>query len=133
MERLTKRVEIDKCPGIWVKEKIGLRTWFNYYDEGYLAISKCAEYEDLEEQGLLLKLPCKVGDTVYILAGRFGTFYEEDICDGFYIGSNGILQIKVQSYKGNHGTYGILGETVFLSKTEAEEALRRMEGENETD
>ena len=24
------------------------------------------EYEDLEEQGLLLKLPCKVGDTVYV-------------------------------------------------------------------
>lgn len=28
---------------------------------------KLASYEDLEEQGLLLKLPCKVGDTVYIL------------------------------------------------------------------
>lgn len=25
------------------------------------------EYEDLEEQGLLLKLPCKVGDTVYLI------------------------------------------------------------------
>lgn len=24
------------------------------------------DYEDLEEQGLLLKLPCKVGDTVYV-------------------------------------------------------------------
>lgn len=27
--------------------------------------NKLAEYEDLEEQGLLVKLPCKVGDTVY--------------------------------------------------------------------
>ncbi len=27
--------------------------------------NKLAEYEDLEEQGLLLKLPCKVGDTIY--------------------------------------------------------------------
>ena len=26
---------------------------------------KLAEYEDLEEQGLLLRLPCKVGDTLY--------------------------------------------------------------------
>ena len=32
----------------------------------YVAFDKLAEYEDLEEQGLLLKLPCKVGDTVYI-------------------------------------------------------------------
>lgn len=29
-------------------------------------INKLAAYEDAEEQGLLLKLPCKVGDTVYV-------------------------------------------------------------------
>ena len=28
--------------------------------------TKLKEYEDLEEQGRLLKLPCKVGDTVYV-------------------------------------------------------------------
>lgn len=30
------------------------------------AYFKLKDYEDLEEQGLLLKLPCKVGDTVYV-------------------------------------------------------------------
>lgn len=30
------------------------------------AYFKLKEYEDLEEQGRLLKLPCKVGDTVYV-------------------------------------------------------------------
>lgn len=29
-------------------------------------LKKLAEYEDLEEQGRLLKLPCKMGDTVYV-------------------------------------------------------------------
>lgn len=29
------------------------------------ALEKLAIYEDLEEQGLLVRLPCKVGDTVY--------------------------------------------------------------------
>lgn len=29
-------------------------------------INKLAAYEDAEEQGLLLQLPCKVGDTVYV-------------------------------------------------------------------
>lgn len=29
-------------------------------------IKKLANYEDLEEQGLLVRLPCKVGDTVYL-------------------------------------------------------------------
>ena len=31
------------------------------------AYFKLKEYEDLEEQGLFLKLPCKVGDTVYLI------------------------------------------------------------------
>ena len=31
-----------------------------------LAIDKLSAYEDAEDQGLLLKLPCKVGDTVYV-------------------------------------------------------------------
>lgn len=29
-------------------------------------VKKLADYEDLEEQGRLIKLPCKVGDTVYV-------------------------------------------------------------------
>lgn len=29
-------------------------------------VTRLAELEDLEEQGLLLRLPCKVGDTVYV-------------------------------------------------------------------
>lgn len=29
-------------------------------------IKKLATYEDLEEQGLLVKLPCKVGDIIYV-------------------------------------------------------------------
>ena len=29
-------------------------------------IKKLATYEDLEEQGLLVRLPCKVGDVVYV-------------------------------------------------------------------
>lgn len=39
-----------------------------------LAIAKLAEYEDLEEQGKLPRLPCAVGDTVYVIPsnGNFG-------------------------------------------------------------
>ena len=36
-------------------------------------INKLAEYEDAEEAGLLVRLPCKVGDTLY----RIYTTYEE--------------------------------------------------------
>ena len=56
MERLTERLH-DELNGVWVK------------NHDYIsAAHKLAEYEDLEEQGKLLKLPCAVGDTVYVLA-----------------------------------------------------------------
>lgn len=60
MERLTERAEVDKYSGIWVKEDFankGLRIFFNGNDEGYSAINKCADYEDLEEQGRLMEFP----------------------------------------------------------------------------
>lgn len=153
MERLTKFVTpVGMCmtslnsmkhymPCVPCRHKAELKTdskgkqyteKFSFCDtcEVKMLFNRLKEYEDLEEQGLLLRLPCKVGDTVYILAGRFGTFYEEDICDGFYIGRDGILQVKVQNHKGNHGTYGVVGKTVFLTKAEAEKALADMEKNN---
>lgn len=36
----------------------------NSYNYKNLLIEKLGKYEDLEEQGRLIKLPCKVGDTV---------------------------------------------------------------------
>lgn len=71
MERLTYRTElgvsIDKnedcptCSACW-NCNIPPRKC------GYIsdALKKLADYEDLEEQGRLVKLPCKVGDTVYV-------------------------------------------------------------------
>jgi len=48
-------------------------------------LNRLAEYEDLEEQGLLLKLPIAIGDTVYVLCecGMIpeqldGTLYSDD-------------------------------------------------------
>lgn len=117
MDRLTERAEIDKCPGIWVKEGFaneGNKTWFNGYDEGYSAINKCADYEDLEEQGKLLKLPVAVGDTVYTLnplqSGK--NVIGETTADAF-ICALGMLE-------------GRFGKTIFLTKESAEAALKEM-------
>ena len=147
MERLTERAEVDNCPGIWVKEGFankGLRTFFNGYDEGYSAINKCAEYEDLEEQGLLLKLPCK--NWMDIVFGEQEVFWG---IDKGYI-ENPIREITVDNsdrftwYDGwktvvlkGYDENGFdwefspsdIGKTVFLTQAEAEEALKRMERE----
>lgn len=39
------------------------------FEDLEMMIDKLAEYGDLEEQGLPLRLPCKVGDTVYYILG----------------------------------------------------------------
>ena len=56
MERLTERYNIapDGESDVWVKQH-------DYIS----AARKLCDYEDLEEQGLLVRLPCKVGDMVW--------------------------------------------------------------------
>ncbi len=95
------------------------------------AIDKLAAYEDAKEQGQLVILPCKVGDTVYYLTGNptLASGYhfnrvESTKCIGFYWDRSG-LRICLQMPKGNHGTYGRFGETIFLAREEAEAALTK--------
>lgn len=68
MERLTTRniagVAVYKHP--FECERCGEEIWrLPDYGNGS-PTEKLAAYEDSEEQGLLLRLPCKVGDTVYV-------------------------------------------------------------------
>ena len=64
MERLTKRFTDGTyyCEDI---EDVGIKG-INAPTYVGKVVDKLADYEDLEEQGLLLRLPCKVGDTVYV-------------------------------------------------------------------
>jgi len=47
---------------------------------------KLKEYEDLEEQGLLIKLPCRIGDSIFII-GKCNDF--PDRLDGGYWDATG--------------------------------------------
>lgn len=107
------------------------------------AFDKLAEYEDLEEQGLFLKLPCKIGDAVYVVGTRClageepeegCTFLdcEECIYDKTYI----VFETKVDSmmmcnFMVCDNTNFIFNKTVFLTREEAEKALERLEKDNE--
>lgn len=123
MERLTERV-YDGL--IIIKQDSG--------DEGnYKAAEKLATYEDLEEQGLLVRLPCNVGDTVYRVnvgakqpiipmtvseihffcyknerAVRFDAIGKEDMGESCY---------RLED----------IGRIVFLTRKEAEKKLEEME------
>jgi hypothetical protein len=69
MSRLTERDKYDG--GFWVKDKYGEDRWFSPKGKLYKPIAKLAYYEDLEEQGRLIELPCKVGDTVWLVEKDF--------------------------------------------------------------
>lgn len=89
------------------------------------ALSKLAEYEDLEEQGLLLKLPCKVGDKLYVIRklcdGKETKVIEEIVASSFDIRP---LQKFVLDTDGRRLNFSKFGQTVFLTKEEAEQALK---------
>ena len=98
-------------------------------------IEKLADYEDLEEQGLLAKLPCKVGDIIYEVdeAILLDDVIEPIKCKVNYILIKTEIHIDVEVIEG-HGvgsTYTFeledFGKTVFLTKEEAEQELKRLE------
>lgn len=91
---------------------------------------KLCEYEDAEEHGLLVRLPCKVGDTLY---APTRSFVSEFRVSQFDFGGYGESYLWVNWYlaKGITGNFRIdgiraleIGKTVFLSREEAEAALK---------
>lgn len=80
------------------------------------------EWKNLDEQGLLLKLPCKVGDTlyqpVYSSITKVGGIDEMEVLEV----SDSRIWAGCDCFD-----YDDIGKTVFLTQAEAEEALKRME------
>ena len=96
------------------------------YDNEYSKINfqnvlkKLAEYEDAEEQGLLLRLPCKVGDTVYSV--EYDKIKEYKLTN-FSIDKNGVWGYE------EFVLIGLFGDYVFATKEETEKKLEDMKGE----
>ena len=140
MERLTKREKFDLGNG----EEMVL---CNYDDSNcndscmYVkpcdwmkkAKQKLWDYENAEEQGLLLQLPCKVGDKVWAITSTanysLGKYKEvqlkhpqEKKIQSITVAKNGLLyHVKDRTYAEQD-----FGKTVFLLKEKAEQALANM-------
>ena len=103
---------------------------------GYIndVFKKLADYEDLEEQDRLVKLPCKVGDTVYgISMGKIITLTVNEISI-FYLKGEKIINVKCQNNdEFRNYVEREFGKTVFLTEPEAKERLKELRGgENES-
>lgn len=146
MERLTERSANSNM------------VWFKDYENGNarlepcemtahhnrMVIEKLSTYEDAEEQGRLIKLPCKVGDTVYVVTSPFNVFddieYDENMKDEVYESYVSSItfyecgeQYRIYAKATNHfiGAYFRecdFGKTVFLTKSEAEAKLKELRG-----
>lgn len=135
MERLTERYvpnnEKKGIAGIKVFESENKIPLIKVLSGEYLypAIEKLATYEDLEEQGLLVRLPCKVGDTVYVPTRNFVselriTLMSVDTNDMAMYFSwllNSGIYPNLDGFSGYE-----LGKTVFLTREEAEKKLKEM-------
>ena len=86
-------------------------------------------YKELKENGRLIELPCDVGDILYDLNKEFVvreiSFWKDD-CDLY------ALNIKIEDWKEDFEIIALedIGETVFLTKEEAEAKLKEA-GETE--
>lgn len=74
-------------------------------------LDKLGKYEDLEEQGRLPKLPCKVGDDVYYILG----IPNETPC-----------AIDKRTFE--LSDINKIGKTLFLTKPKAEAKLKELRG-----
>lgn len=126
MERLTRRSA--NGTGVYATPSGEPVKWENNYHN---VLQKLADYEDLEEQGLLLRLPCKLGDTIYSIAND-GKIYPVKATREVRI-VNGVLHIICESCRySDLVSYDDIGKTIFLTKSEAEAKLKELRGgENE--
>lgn len=115
-------------------------TLFNNAEYWLQAYFKLKDYEDLEEKGLLLRLPCKVGDTVYCIYERYTKCseneqeFDEYSCQGCEcLECDSHKELYVQSQKAYSLDWIVsnlkrFGKTVFLTQAEAEDKLKEIGG-----
>ena len=100
------------------------------------AWSKLAHYEDLEEQGRLIELPCAVGDKVWIIIqDEDGHCIEWDMVQSVHINqyadfsSLGRLKNCINITRLTNIPLTAFGEAIFTTKEEAEAKLKELEEE----
>ncbi len=85
-----------------------------------------SEYKSAEEQGLLLRLPCKVGDIIYEVHLLTGKITERKI-NSIVVCNCPDLTIMYKSGYDYSNVQDDFGKTVFLTQEEAEQKLKEME------
>ena len=119
-ERLT-----DKNDLYWALQETKLSAEVGIYLTDCL--NRLAELEDKIEQGTLIELPCKVGDTVYeVFKDHRPPFIKETKIEKIVITEKG-LRLRLARNSFYETAISSLGKTVFLTREEAEKRLKELQ------
>ena len=131
MERLTERERNVDGTGV-AKEEITDGLLKPFADK---ILTKLAVYEDLEEQGLLVRLLCKIGDTVYrVNAGAKQPIIPMTVSEIHFLCYKNERTVRFDAidkeYMGE-SCYRLedIGRIVFLTHEEAEKKLEEMKND----
>jgi hypothetical protein len=122
MERLTER-----NPS-WIDDELWESACEPDCEEIDVVYRRLKDYEDLEEQGRLIKLPCKVGDTVYAMGfnNNKPIIYESVVLSILITEKEIAFNVKVDEFEINSQLkQSMIDKTVFLTKSEAEAKLKK--------
>ena len=94
-----------------------------------VAIERLAELEDKIEQGTLIELPCKVGDTLYIVgfvSNKYGIFrgVQSVKIDNISISNDGDFLTDIGEYTTD---LRVIGKSIYLTREEAEKRLKELQ------
>ena len=98
-----------------------LRMVIEKYKEFLEDMVELAEYRQAEEQGLLLRLPCAIGGTIYKF--EYPTIYDEN-GDGWTIIDKKRATVAPLKFALCH--LDSIGKLYYLTREEAEQALKQM-------
>lgn len=126
MERLTKRYKKEIIRNTDGVECSNFCTNCGRADCEHISkvLRKLAHYEDLEEQGGLIELPCKVGDTVYYITGIHNTLIKSVKVEEVYFGNVFAVHVSTQNT-----SFTLVEGEFFITKEEAEAKLKEMKGD----
>lgn len=106
--------------------------YWDWDEENFKVAEKLATYEDLEEQGLLVRLPCKVGDIMFrINKGAKNPVIELTVTQIDITTRSYNLEVidrdcgELMCFKND------IGKTIFLTREDAEKKLEEMKTNGE--
>ena len=128
MERLT-----ESNPS-WIDDELWESACEPDCEEIDAVYRKLKEYEDSEESGNLLRSPCRLGDTVYILNQK--RIIPLEICE-IYFDSHGIEMVAKNREELGYRTINLsedgIGVEWYKTEEEAQAAMDKLKGKDNND